>query len=143
VHTAACDPRKKFFHSRAFEVCDQGALGQAACKDDNVGCIVPSVPVEPGAGKPGNSCIFENLTSRFVVYRGGQPSTRGMSFSWLTTGGFSPLAMSLSTQSTQVSPQSMSYLPGYGYLAVVDASTLGLSLFDLNSLGVVPPSPYF
>jgi hypothetical protein len=151
VHTAACDPRKKFFHSRAFEVCDQSTLpaGTLCSGDDNAGCTVssannpPEVPVEPGAGKPGNACIFENLTSRFVVYRGDQPSTRGMSFSWQTTGGFSPLAMSLSTQSTQVSPQSMSYLPGYGYLAVVDASTLGLSLFDLNSLGVVSPSPYF
>jgi hypothetical protein len=141
VHTASCDPRKKFFHVRAFEVCDKTSLGESACEDDNVGCTVPSVPVDPtGAG---SSCIFENLTSRFVVYRGGQPSTRGMSFSWQTTGGFVPLSMSLSTQSTQVSPQSMSYLPGYGYLAVVDASTLGLSLFDLNSLAVVAPSPYF
>ena len=78
-----------------------------------------------------------------MVYRGGQPSTRGMSFSWQTTGGFVPLAMSLSTQSNQVSPQSMGYIPGLGYLAVVDASTLGLSLFDLNSLAVVLPSPYF
>jgi hypothetical protein len=66
-----------------------------------------------------------------------------MSFNWQTTGGFVPLSMSLSTQSNQVSPQSMSYLTGYGYLAVVDSSTLGLSLFDLNSLGVVLPSPYF
>jgi hypothetical protein len=149
VHTASCDPRKKFFHVRAFEVCDQGAVPDGACEDDNVGCTVPGVPVPgvppvtPGAGAPGSSCIFENLTSRFVVYRGAQPSTRGMSFSWQTTGGFVPLSMSLSTSSTQVSPQSMSYLPGYGYLAVIDAATLGLSLFDLNSLAVVSPSPYF
>ncbi|HEX3851008.1 MAG TPA: hypothetical protein VHW01_08580, partial [Polyangiaceae bacterium] len=146
VHTASCDPRKKFFHVRAFEVCDQTGLPTDTCQgDDNVGCTVSAsdVPVKPGAGSAGSSCIFENLTSRFVVYRGGQPSTRGMSFNWQTTGGFVPLSMSLSTQSNQVSPQSMSYLPGYGYLAVVDSSTLGLSLFDLNSLGVVLPSPYF
>jgi hypothetical protein len=153
VHTASCDPRKKYFHVRAFEACDQTSLGKDCDTDDNVGCtvpgvrvvpdgpLVPGVPVEPG--RAGSSCIFENLTARFVVYRGGKPSTRGMSFSWQTTGGFVPLFMSLSTQSTQVSPQSMSFLPGYGYLAVVDASTLGLSLFDLNSLAVVAPSPYF
>jgi len=144
VHTASCDPRKKFFHVRAFEVCDQSTLTKDVCAgDDNVGCTATSVPVEPVPGDAGSACIFENLTSRFVVYRGSQPSTRGMSFSWQTTGGFVPLSMSLSTQSNQVSPQSMSYLPGYGYLAVVDSSTLGLSLFDLNSLGVVSPSPYF
>ncbi|HEX7452127.1 MAG TPA: hypothetical protein VF294_07575, partial [Polyangiaceae bacterium] len=153
VHTASCDPRKKFFHVRAFEVCDESGVPKGTCDDDNVGSTVhdvparqgvpavPGVPVEPGAA--GSSCIFENLTARFVVYRGTQPSTRGMSFSWQTTGGFAPLTMSLSTQSNQVSPQSMSYLPGYGYLAVVDSSTLGLSLFDLNSLGVVSPSPFF
>jgi hypothetical protein len=37
----------------------------------------------------------------------------------------------------------LGYLPELGYLAVVDASTLGLVLFNLNSLGVVSPSPYF
>ena len=147
VHTAICDLRKQFFHVRAFEVCDESGVPKGTCDDDNVGCTVqdipgrPGVPVKPGAA--GKECIFENLTARFVVSRGSQPSTRGMSFSWQTTGGFVPLAMTLSTASTQVSPESMSYFPGYGYLAVVDASTLGLSLFDLNSLGVVAPSPYF
>jgi len=34
-------------------------------------------------------------------------------------------------------------LPELGYLAVVDGSNLGLSVFDLNSLGVVAPSPFF
>jgi hypothetical protein len=163
VHTASCDPLKKYFHSRAFEVCDQDKPGltPGACDDDNVGCVVtgthsathidatgnaqdvqvPNVPVEPG--QAGQQCIFENLTSRFVVYRGANPSTRGMTFSWQTTGGFTPLVMTLATQSTQVNPQSISYLTDQGLLAVVDGSTLGLALFDLNSLGVLTPSPFF
>ncbi len=147
VHTATCDPRKKYFHSRAFEVCDSEASADPAktCKasDPTLGCVVggADIPIEPGG--VGSQCIFENLTSRFVVYRGAQPSTRGMSFSWQTTGGFVPLTLSLATQSTQVNPQSMAYLPELGYLAVIDGSTLGLSLFDLNSLSVVSPSPYF
>jgi hypothetical protein len=152
VHTAACDLRKKFFHSRAFEVCDSGATPPDGTADAdkcvsgaaNVGCVRAingNGPIEPGS--EGSQCIFESLTSRFVVYRGAQPSTRDMSFTWSTTGGFSPLAMSLATQSTSVNPQSMVYIPELGFMAVVDGSTLGLSLFDLNSLGVVLPSPYF
>ena len=156
VHTAACDPRKKYFHSRVFEVCDTSATKMAGADADqcvpgaaNIGCMrafsdangVSKGSIEPGG--EGSQCIFENLTSRFVVYRGAQPSIRDMSFSWSTTGGFSPLAMSLETQSSSVNPQSMAYIPELGYLAVVDGSTLGLSIFDLNSLGVVSPSPVF
>jgi hypothetical protein len=148
VHTASCDPRKKYFRSRAFEVCDASNTtvdSDGPCSSDNpkVGCVSSAAdfPVEPG--KVGRQCIFENLTSRFVVYRGAQASTRGMAFSWQTTGGFTPLSLVLATQSSAVNPQSMSYLPELGFLGVVDGSTLGLSLFDLNSLGVVAPSPYF
>jgi hypothetical protein len=159
VHTASCDPRKKYFHSRAFEVCDSNIVDPPGTKPTadsclpsaaNVGCVhafsttdsaKTPLPVEPG--EDASQCIFENLTSRFVIYRGKQPSTRDMSFSWSTTGGFAPLAMSLTTISNSVNPQAMSYIPELGYLAVVDGSTLGLSLFDLNSLGVVSPSPFY
>ena len=160
VHTASCDPRKQFFHSRAFEVCDSNVVDPPGTKPTadsclptaaNVGCVHPFStpvggvatpnPVEPGGDA--SQCIFENLTSRFVIYRGKQPSSRDMSFSWTTTGGFAPLAMSLTTVSNSVNPQAISYIPELGYLAVVDGSTLGLSLFDLNSLGVVSPSPFY
>jgi hypothetical protein len=142
VHTASCDPRKQFFHSRAFEVCAANGTDCVA-GSPSVGCVVGAgdIPVQPNGA--GSQCIFENLTARFVVYRGAQPSVRGMAFNWQTTGGFIPLVMSLATQSSAVNPQSMSYLSEGGYLAVVDGSTLGLTLFDLNSLGVLLPSPYF
>lgn len=168
-HTAACDRRKQLFNQRAFEVCDPSAPPEThietqpdgtevevtdfRCEptDPNVGCIArrpdgitdgDPIPVLPN-GWPASACIFENLTSRFVVYRGAQPNVPGMSFSWQTTGGFQPQTMSLLTLSNSVSPQSLGYLPELGYLSVVDASTLGLVLFDLNSLGVVAPSPYY
>ncbi|HEY0467426.1 MAG TPA: hypothetical protein VGC79_24670, partial [Polyangiaceae bacterium] len=159
-HTADCDLSKKYFNQRVFEVCDASLPPEThtetradgsevevtdftcAPSDPNVGCVSSAIPVLPSS-QPGNACIFENLTSRFVVYRGPQPSVPGMTFSWQTTGGFLPQTMSLLPQSSSVSPQSLSYLPELGYLAVVDASTLGLILFDLNSLGVVAPSPYF
>jgi len=154
VHTASCDLRKKYFRSRVFEVCnsdptvkpsgdtDPADLCQAGAA--NIGCMhdFSAGPIDPSKAD-GSRCIFENLTSRFVVYRGAKPSARDMQFTWSTTGGFSPLALSLLTQSTAVNPQSMVYVPELGYLAVVDGSTLGLALFDLNSLGVVTPSPYF
>lgn len=149
MHTASCDPRKQYFRSRAFEVCDSNAPydpttdtdGPCVFNQPNVGCVAKTRPVQPG--DPGSQCIFESLTSRFVVYRGGLPSTRGMTFNWQTSGGFAPLSMSLAAQSSSVNPQSMTYLPEVGYLAVVDGANLGLSLFDLNSLGVVAPSPFF
>lgn len=152
VHTAACDPKKKFFRSRAFEVCkrnptfDENGRDVDPCQviDANVGCVVENddqIPVKPG--QPGGECIFENLTSRFAVYRKGQESTRGMAFSWQTTGGFTPLTMSLVSQTNQVMPQSMNYLSEYGYVAVVDSQSLGLVLFNLDSLGVVSPSPFY
>ena len=155
VHGAFCDPRKKYFRSRAFEVCDASRAvdSDGACSIDNpnVGCVsgtkvengtlIADYPVEPrGVGR---QCIFENITARFVVYRGKQPSTRDMSFSWQTTGGFVPLSMSLASQSFSVNPQSMAYLAEPGFLAVVDGATLGLSLFNLNSLGLVSPSPFY
>jgi hypothetical protein len=150
VHTAACDLRKKYFRSRAFEVCNPDATDAAAAADDqcaehsaNIGCIGPKLGARTNPGLDGSACIFENLTSRFAVYRGAQPSIRDMSFTWSTTGGYVPLTMSLASQSTSVNPQSISYIPNLGYLAVVDGSTLGLSLFDLNSLGLVAPSPFF
>ncbi|HET7545598.1 MAG TPA: hypothetical protein VFK05_37280 [Polyangiaceae bacterium] len=153
VHTASCDPRKQYFGQRVFEVCDASGPNNKDCVNTSptVGCVADKpkdapagyqvFPVDPT--KPGKECIFENLTSRFVVYRGAEPSVPGMAFTWQTTGGFLPQTMSLTPQSSAVSPQSLGYLPQPGYLAVVDASTLGLILFDLNSLGVVLPSPYY
>jgi hypothetical protein len=169
AHTADCDPRKKYFHARAFEVCDSSvaaptdtpAADLCAPGAANVSCIrafakrpvggpdTSNGPIEPSAASvssaasEGSACVFENLTSRFVVTRGQQPSERDMSFSWSTTGGFTPLSMSLASQSISVNPQAMTYIPELGFIGVVDGSTLGLSLFDLNSLGVVTPSPYF
>ncbi len=165
-HTSSCDLRKEHFDQRAFEVCDVtepfethideagNVVVDSKCEATNpkVGCVAdstpkddshpsPTIPVLPGG--PASACIFENLTTRFVVYRGAKPVDPGTSFSWQTTGGFLPQTMSLLPLSSTVSPQSLGYLPELGYLAVVDASTLGLVLFDLNSLGVVLPSPYF
>ena len=154
-HTATCDRRKQYFKQRAFEVCDPAlpfetttdaegnvtTISNCEATNPKVGCVGSQLPVIPGG--PASACIFENLTSRFVVYRGPQATVRGMAFGWQTTGGFAPQALTLLPLSSAVSPQSLGYLPERGWLAVVDASTVGLALFNLNSLGVVLPSPYY
>ena len=161
VHTASCDLRKTHFHQRAFEVCAEGTSDEdGVCQtgNPNIGCAAPAAPlaaptptvpvpvVGPKAvsvGGPGSACIFENLTSRFVVYRGPQASQRGMSFAWQTTGGFTPMSMTMTSQTTSVNPQSIAFVPDLNLLAVVDGSTLGLVLFDLDLQAISLPSPYF
>jgi hypothetical protein len=59
-----------------------------------------------------------------------------MTFNWQTAGGFFPLVLSLTSQAQSVLPQSMLYLPELQDLAVVDASTLGLTIISLDSLRV-------
>jgi len=121
--------------------------GTCTTGNPNVACAVPAtgngarLQVQPGGA--GSACIFENLTSRFAVYQGAKPSTRGMAFAWQTTGGFTPLSMSLATQTSAVNPQAIDFIPELNLLAVIDGSTLGLTLFDLDSLGISLPSPYF
>jgi hypothetical protein len=157
-----CDPRKKYYQSRVFElsrapgsecpevegadddVCPVGAATASDCFAPNAAGCGPPVclydpensagSVEPGG--PGSECIVDSLNARFVVYRGADASQRGMVFAWQVTGGFTPLAMTLTSEASSVLPQSMLYLPEIQHLAVVDASTLGLALFSLDSLRV-------
>ncbi len=149
VHTASCDRRKQLYRSRAFEVCTEGDKdedGTCQTGNQNVACAIPAPasnanPVEPNG--PGSACIFEGLTSRFVVYRGSKRSLRDMVFTWQTVGGFTPLAMSLASQTFAVNPQSINFVPQLNALTVVDGTTLGLTVFDLDLLGVSLPSPYY
>lgn len=94
-------------------------------------------------GSPAERCVFAGLTERFAVYRGRQASARDSFFRWQTTGGFAALEMSLTSLSTVVAPQSIQYLPQSEQLAVVDGASQGLSLFSLDTFGVVKPSPFY
>jgi hypothetical protein len=158
-----CDPRKKYYQSRVFEVsrapgtscpetaetdvCPVGEANDSDCFAPNAaGCGAPACVYDPESaaghvvpGGEGSACILDSLNARFVVYRGANPSLRNMVFSWQVTGGFTPLAMSLTTEASSVVPQSMLYLPELQHLAVVDASTLGLALFSLDSLRLERP----
>ncbi|HVJ17677.1 MAG TPA: hypothetical protein VM686_19785 [Polyangiaceae bacterium] len=134
-----CSPRKRYFNSRVFEISRSsdscGELNDEECPvglatSDDV-CKYDAADGPVGAE---SACVVDSLNARFAVYRGQAESTRGMTFSWTTAGGFIPLAMTLTSQSASVMPQSMFYLPELQHLAVVDASALGLTLFSLDSL---------
>jgi hypothetical protein len=138
-----CAPRKRYFNARVFELSRSGEgcgelideecpVGQAG--PDDVICTYDADQGGVRPGQPGGECIVDALTARVALYRGRSPSTRGMAFTWTTAGGFIPLVMSLTSQSASVLPQSMLYLPELQHLAVVDASTLGLTLFSIDSL---------
>ena len=147
-----CSPKKKLFKSRAFEISSSDecvaeeeepvcSVGRSRRADP---CVYPAA--EGGGvqlGGPGSACIFENLTSRFAVYRGLVPSSRGMMFTWQTSGGFSALAASIVSRQSAPSPQSLAYVPELQRIAVVDAATLGLSLISLDTLRLEDPWPVY
>lgn len=59
-----------------------------------------------------------------------------------TRGGFVPQTINLATTTTAVVPQSMRFIESLGQLAVVDGSSQGLVLIDLNALALAH-NPYF
>jgi len=143
-----CNPKTRLLRSRAFEISST-----VDCENANPPCGVGVAPkgtavctYDPTVGEPGNQgiqlddkgarCIFENMVGRFAVYRGIWSSIRGMSFTWQTSGGFSPMVGALTAASVAVLPQHMTYVPEFQSLALVDASSLGLSLMSLDTLTI-------
>jgi hypothetical protein len=154
----SCDPIRKWSRGRVFEISSDrdhclelplkpesdpldlrvgcAAEGEVACKyDQSVGAVA--------LGGPGSECIFNGLNDRFALYRGRSPSLRDTAFTWHTTGGFTPLLMSLATLSPIVMPQSIQFLRQPEQMAVVDGASQGLSLFSLDTFSVVKPSPFY
>ena len=154
-----CDPRKRYFRNRAFEVGLSASCGSpGGCGGVDVGpatsldgpCVYDGKNADGSTrglnlDDPGAACIFENLTARFGIYRGTKPSVRGMRFAWDTTSGFYPLAGSLSAVSTALLPlpQRVRYVPEYQAFAVVDGASLGFSLMSLDTLQIISPWPVY
>jgi hypothetical protein len=161
-----CNPQKRWFKNRAFELATTDTCGPdhsaKTCRATGVGPGTPDdgpCRYDPYAldangdattrgitlKEPNGavSCIFENLTSRFAVYRGQLPSVRNMVFTWDQTGGFYPLFGSLAAQSSVVLPQHLAYVPEYESIVVVDGASLGLSLMTLDTLLIQDPWPVF
>lgn len=148
----SCNPLKKWEKGRVFEISRSRSTGSCEPDADNrVGCAEAGeqacvMDKESGGvqiGDKGAECIFDGLTARFALYRGRVQSVRDEVFTWQTSGGFTPLSMSLAAVSTAVSPQSIQYLPQTETVAVVDGASQGLSLFSLDTFAVVKPSPFY
>ena len=161
----SCDPLRKWSRGRVFEISSvnepdhckaANAPGdpldlRVGCADaTDVVCVYDQAPdantrrgVAPSDAA--SACVFNGLNDRFALYRGRLPSERDSVFTWRTTGGFTPLVMSLSasTSSSVVAPQSIQFLQQPEQMAVVDGASKGLVLFSLDTFGVVKPSPFF
>jgi hypothetical protein len=152
-----CDPRRQHFRGRVFEIGRTATCGPTGdCSASSVGAATDldgPCSYDPIADdgstqgvsldEPASACIFENLTSRFAIYRGLQPSVRDMTYSWDTAGGFYALTASLASVSTAVLPQTVRYIPEYQAIAVVDGASLGFSLMALDTLQIISPWPVY
>lgn len=110
------------------------AVGRATADDLVCTYDSSSGPVSPGG--PASECIYDGLTSRFVVYRGLEPTLRDMAYSYEIVGGFAPLAVSLTASTSVVLPVFVRQIPGFDVLSVLDAEDRGLMLVGLRSLTV-------
>ncbi len=130
-----CDPRKRYFESRVFEMtttpCPAGETCLEACATAATGVTL---------GGAGSACIHETPVARFAVYRGEEPSVRDMTFTWQVVGGFSTLKLDLGLVSSNVSPTRLVPLPQLDWVSVVDAGALGLAMFSLDTLSPLTPT---
>lgn len=159
----SCDPLHKWSRGRVFEIssttCRAAAtpgeplsepldLRVGCATDADVACVYDQVPAQPGdsssvkLSEPAAACIFNGLNDRFALYRGRLESVRDSAFTWQTTGGFTPLIMTLASPSSVVAPQSIQFLRQPEQLAIVDGASRGLSLFSLDTFSDAKSSPF-
>jgi hypothetical protein len=154
IRVPECNPRRQLFQSRVFEVSSSTTCTEEMTEADESLCGVGSpsgegddvalacqFAFEPNAqwlniDDPDQArCVFQNVTSRFAIYRGALPSQRDYSFLWQTAGGFAPLFTELATaQSSAVLPQSLEFVPQLNQVAVADGASQGLVLIDLDTV---------
>lgn len=138
-------PLTQYQQGRAFELasttCESTDDADAGCsvglwRAEDVVCAYDSNPGDDGSGAvrvggPGSECIFDGLNRRFAIYRGLESSTRGMTFSFQVAGGFRGMVISLAGSSPAILPVSMTVVPDFGAMGVVDSQNQGLMLVDL------------
>jgi hypothetical protein len=160
----SCNPLRKWSKGRVFEISssecraadepssDPLDLRVGCATDEDVACVYDQTRKDDKSTPkssalkltdPAAACIFDGLNARFALYRGRLASARDTAFTWQTTGGFTPLLMSLTSLSTVVAPQSIQFLQQPEQMAVVDGASRGLVLFSLDTFSVVKPSPFF
>lgn len=109
---------------RAFELSCSGrecdGVGRTSETEVPV-CVLDAVTDGSLAAAP-PGCVYDGLTAQFVVYRGGEPSSRDMEFSWVISGGFAPFLIPMTSfgNGKQTIPQRLRFVPQVGRLAVTD-----------------------
>jgi hypothetical protein len=142
-----CNPTSRYLQGRALEISCSGdcpnvsnrqpAVGLAVPGEDFV-CVVDSTDNGIDPGEQGSECVFQNLTTRFAVYRGRRPSRRDMQFRWQFTDGFTPLGIGLTNADRPRStPQSIVTVPELGQLIVTDGTARGLTFVSTRNPGVI------
>jgi hypothetical protein len=125
----SCDPSLRLRNSRAVEVPVPDPMSSDPAK-------IPSFDdADKGPGAPSDPRIFRNAQIRFVLWKAEKCTvdpcvTRGSKFSFVESGGFASIEIQLST--VPVLPQSIRFVRGISQLAIPDAVSQGLLLFDLN-----------
>lgn len=143
-----CNPLKRWSDPRVFEItCPAGAEGcGAGGTEPGDAC---ELLAEQGGGarptgvlldEPAARCIRDTPTERFAVYRGQLPTQPGTFFTWRVAGAFQALGIDLVGLSGAVLPKVAVQLPDFDWLTVIDASSLGLILIDLDDLSVLTPA---
>lgn len=138
-----CNPVVQRQSSRAFEIscseeeCATDAEGRpsigSANPDQDFVCVVGGEQedgIDPG--EPGSECVFQNLTTRFAIYRGQRPSARDMRFRWQLADGFTPLTIQLlnNVDRTRSSPRSLTFVPELNQFVLSDGSARGITFFS-------------
>jgi hypothetical protein len=112
------------------------AESTAGAENPALACVLQAHP--DGGIQPGTEaarCIFDGLTARFVIYRGLNPSERGMQFSWTTVGGFRPMAVDLygvNRINPTAMPEKLVYVPQVNRLVIADGDATGLFVVGLR-----------
>jgi hypothetical protein len=123
---ASCDPALALRNSRAADL-PQKTIDPVTKME-----VVTATPAYDGAG------AFRNAQMQFVIWQpaatcsSGPCVTLDMYFSFTETGGFQPTEIGLSTLA--IMPQSIIFVPGINQLALPDAISQGLMMFDFATL---------
>jgi hypothetical protein len=144
---ADCSPVVSRQRGRAYEIScaedcptdaeNRPAAGYAVPGED-VACVVSDTRDGIDPGEPGAACIFQNLNTRFAIYRGQQTSVRDMRFTWQLTDGFAPLIMNMtSVDRPRSTPHSLQFIPENGQLIIPDGSVRGLTFMSARNLGTM------
>jgi hypothetical protein len=144
---ADCSPLVSRQRGRAYEISCSGdcptdennrpGAGYAVDGVD-VACVVPDTSNGIDPGEPGSECIFQNLTTRFAIYRGQLASIRDMRFTWQLSDGFNPMILNItSVDRPRSTPHSLQFIPENGQLVIPDGSVRGLTFMSSRAVGTL------